>query len=77
VNHVAKVLLKTIMARMRNTIKSEIAVEQSAFVGDEDTNNAIYIIRTLIERVLEVQKVCIFALLIIQIHLTVHHAEIK
>ena len=31
--HVTKVLLKTIMARMRNIIKSVIADEQSVFVG--------------------------------------------
>ncbi|GFO12710.1 endonuclease-reverse transcriptase [Plakobranchus ocellatus] len=51
-----KVLLKIIMLRIRNIIKPEIAEEQCGFVEDKGTSNAIYILRTLIERALEVQK---------------------
>ncbi|GFO42984.1 endonuclease-reverse transcriptase [Plakobranchus ocellatus] len=41
---------------MRNKIKPEIAEEQCGFVEGKGTTNAIYILRTLIERALEVQK---------------------
>ncbi|GFN82827.1 LINE-1 reverse transcriptase [Plakobranchus ocellatus] len=43
------------MLRIRNKIKPEIA-EQCGFVEDKGTSNAIHILRTLIERTLEVQK---------------------
>ncbi|GFO41170.1 endonuclease-reverse transcriptase [Plakobranchus ocellatus] len=55
-SHITKILLKLIMQRIRNKIKSEIAEEQCGFVEDKGTSNAIYILRTLIERALEVQK---------------------
>ncbi|GFN94698.1 RNA-directed DNA polymerase from mobile element jockey-like [Plakobranchus ocellatus] len=55
-SHITKLLLKIIMLRIRNKIKPEIAEEQCGFVGDKGTSNAIYILRTLIERALEVQK---------------------
>ncbi|GFO06958.1 LINE-1 reverse transcriptase [Plakobranchus ocellatus] len=53
---ITKLLLKIIMLRIRNKIKPEIAEEQCGFVEDKGTSNAIYILRTLIERALEVQK---------------------
>ncbi|GFO01373.1 craniofacial development protein 2-like protein [Plakobranchus ocellatus] len=55
-SHITKILLKIIMLRIRNKIKPEIAEEQCGFVEDKETSNAIYILRTLIERALEVQK---------------------
>ncbi|GFN99336.1 multidrug resistance-associated protein 1 [Plakobranchus ocellatus] len=55
-SHITKILLKIIMLRIRNKIKPEIAEEQCGFVEDKGTSNAIYILRTLIERALEVQK---------------------
>ncbi|GFO23298.1 RNA-directed DNA polymerase from mobile element jockey-like [Plakobranchus ocellatus] len=55
-SHITKILLKIIMLRIRNKIKPEIAEEQCGFVGDKETSNAIYILRTLIERAQEVQK---------------------
>ncbi|GFO07610.1 endonuclease-reverse transcriptase [Plakobranchus ocellatus] len=55
-SHITKILLKIIMPRVRNKIKSEIAEEQCGFVEDKGTSNAIYILLTLIERALEVQK---------------------
>ncbi|GFN82748.1 large proline-rich protein bag6 [Plakobranchus ocellatus] len=54
-SHITKILLKIIMLRIRNKIKPEIA-EQCGFVEDKGTSNAICILRTLIERALEVQK---------------------
>ncbi|GFN77407.1 grip1-associated protein 1 [Plakobranchus ocellatus] len=53
---IIKILLTIIMLRVKNKIKPEIAEEQCVFVEDKGTSNAIYILRTLIERTLEVQK---------------------
>ncbi|GFN88374.1 2-aminoadipate transaminase [Plakobranchus ocellatus] len=55
-SQITKILLKIIMLRIRNKIKPEIAEEQCGFVEDKGTSNAIYILRTLIERALEAQK---------------------
>ncbi|GFO30487.1 endonuclease-reverse transcriptase [Plakobranchus ocellatus] len=55
-SHITKILLKITMLRIRNKIKPEIAEEQCGFVEDKGTSNAIYILRTLIERAPEVQK---------------------
>ena len=50
-SHITKILLKILMARMRNKISPEIAEEQCGFVKDKGTRNAIYIymLRTLTE----------------------------
>ncbi|GFN88081.1 endonuclease-reverse transcriptase [Plakobranchus ocellatus] len=55
-SHITEILLKIIMLRIRNKIKPEIAEEQCGFVENKGTSNAIYILRTLIERALEEQK---------------------
>lgn len=55
-SHVTKILLRIIMMRARRKTKPEIAEEQCGFVEGKGTTNAIYILRTLIERSLEVQK---------------------
>ena len=54
--HITKILLKILMARMRNKITPEIAEERCGFVKDKGTRNAIYMIRTLTERAIEIQK---------------------
>ncbi|GFN97983.1 dolichyl-phosphate beta-glucosyltransferase [Plakobranchus ocellatus] len=55
-SHITKILLRIVMLRVRNKIKPEIAEEQCGFVEGKGTTNALYILRTLIERALEVQK---------------------
>ena len=55
-SHVTKLLLRIIMMRVRNKINPEIAEEQCGFVEGKGTTNAIFILRTLIERALEIQK---------------------
>ena len=55
-SHVSKVLLRVIMMRVRNKIRPEIAEEQCGFVEGKGTANGVYMLRTLIERALEVQK---------------------
>ena len=44
------------MARVRNKITPEIAEEQCGFVKDNGTRNAIYMLRTLTERAIEIQR---------------------
>ena len=68
-SHITKILLKILMARMRNKITPEIAEEQCGFVKDKVTRNAIYMIRTLTERAIENRNICIYALSITQRHL--------
>ena len=41
---------------MRNKITPEIAEEQCGFVKDKGTRNAIYMLRTLTERAIEIQR---------------------
>ena len=55
-SHITKILLKILMARIRNKITPEIAEEQCGFVKDNGTRNEIYMIRTLTERAIEIQK---------------------
>ena len=58
-SHITKILLKILMARMRNKITPEIAEEQCGFVKDKGTINAMYILymlRTLTERAIEIQR---------------------
>ena len=55
-SHITKILLKMLMARIRNKISPEIAEEQCGFVKDKGTRNAIYMLRTLTERAIEIQK---------------------
>ena len=55
-SQVTKLLLRIIIMRVRNKINPEIAEEQCSFVEGKGTTNAIFILRTLIERALEIQK---------------------
>ena len=55
-SHVTKILLRIVMMRVRNKIRPEIAEEQCGFVEGKGTSNAIFMIRTIIERTLEIQK---------------------
>ncbi|GFS27117.1 RNA-directed DNA polymerase from mobile element jockey-like [Elysia marginata] len=55
-SHVTKILLRVVMIRIRSKIKPEIADEQYGFVEGKGTTNAIYTLRTLIQRAIEVQK---------------------
>ncbi|CAF1377520.1 unnamed protein product [Adineta ricciae] len=54
-SHVTKILLKILMLRMKNKITPEIAKEQYGFMPDKGTRNAIFILRMIIERSIEVK----------------------
>ena len=55
-SHVTKVLLRVTLMRVRNKTRPETAEEQCGFVEGKGTANAVYMLRTLIQRALEVQK---------------------
>ena len=54
-SHTTKILLKILMMRIKNKIKSETAEEQYGFTADKNTRNAIFILRTIIQRTIEVK----------------------
>ena len=54
-SHVLKILLRVIMKRIRPRIKPEISEEQCGFVEGKGTSNALYMIRMIAERAIEVK----------------------
>ena len=55
-SHVTKILLRIVMMRVRNKIRPEIAEEQCRFVEGKGASNTIFMLRTILERTLEIQK---------------------
>ena len=55
-SHVIKILLKICVLRMKNKIHLEIAEEQYGFQPDKSTRNAIFFLRMLSERAIEMQQ---------------------
>src|ERR1700730_7448816 len=53
---VLKVILRILMQRMRNKIRPEINKTQYGFMNDTGTRNAIFILRNVCERAIEVKK---------------------
>ena len=62
-SHITKILLRIIMMRIRNKIKSDAAEEQCGFVEGKGTINCVYTIRTTTGRALEIQKVVYLCLI--------------
>lgn len=54
-SNLTKVLLRVLMDRMRNRIIPEISETQFGFMADRGTRNAIFALRTVMERAIEVQ----------------------
>ena len=55
-SHVIKMILRIIMWRARKNIKPEIGKEQYGFMKDAGTRNAIFTLRMICERSIEMQK---------------------
>ena len=55
-SHIVKIILRIIMLRARRAIKPEIEKEQCEFVEDTSTRNAIFVVRMISERAIEMQK---------------------
>ncbi|GFO16201.1 endonuclease-reverse transcriptase [Plakobranchus ocellatus] len=56
ISQVTKILLRIVMMRVRNKIRPEIGDTQCGFVEGKGTTNAVYMLRMIIERALEMQK---------------------
>ena len=55
-SHVTKVILRVIMLRIRNKIHPEICTKQCGFMKDKGTKNAIFVLRMLSERAIQMQQ---------------------
>ncbi|XP_047494947.1 uncharacterized protein LOC125043038 [Penaeus chinensis] len=55
-SHIIKNILRVIMARSRSRTRPEIGKEQCGFVEDAGTRNAIWMVRMLSERAIEMQR---------------------
>ena len=55
-SQVTKILLRVILKRVRSKIQPELSEEQFGFVPGKGTRNAIFCLRTIAERAIEVQK---------------------
>ena len=55
-SHVTKLVLRVIMNRIRGRTLSEISEVQYGFMPDTGTRNAIFVLRRLVERMIEKQK---------------------
>ena len=55
-SHITKIILIVLMTRAKEEIKLRTGREQCGFVQDSGTSNAIFMLRTLGERSVEVQK---------------------
>jgi len=55
-SHITKILLRVIMMRARSRIKPEISDAQFGFVQAAGTRNAIFVLRNISERAIEMRK---------------------
>ena len=55
-SHIRKVILRVVMNRVRCRTLQEIAPEQYGFIPDNETRNAISMLRRMLERAIEKQK---------------------
>ena len=55
-SHVTKVIFWVIMLRIRNKIHPEISTEQYGYMKDKGTKNAIFVVRMLSERAIQMQQ---------------------
>ena len=53
---VTKVIFRVIIPRIRNKIHPEISTEQYGFMNDKETKNAIFVLRMLSERAIQMQQ---------------------
>ena len=55
-SHVTKIIPRVLLLRLRSSIQPEIGRDQFGFVEDAGTRNAIFVLRVIIERAVEMQK---------------------
>ena len=55
-SQITKIILKVLLRRLRERIRREVSEEQCGFVEGKGTSNAIFMLRTMAERVIEKQR---------------------
>ena len=55
-SHITKIIMRILLLRARNRITPEIGVEQFGFVKDSGTRNAIFTLKNLVERAIEMKR---------------------
>ena len=65
-SHTTKILVRMLMNRERNKLKSEMSCVQYGFVEDKSIRNAIFITHMLSERAIEMKKTFIYVSLTTQ-----------
>ena len=55
-SHITKILLRVILIRARSKVRPEISEEQYGFMEDRGTRNAIFMMRSIAERAIEMQR---------------------
>jgi len=55
-SHATKILLKVILLKSRNKVRQEISEEQYGFMDDMGIRIAIFVLRLMAERAIEMQK---------------------
>ena len=56
ISQLGKIILRIVLNRIRNKIKPEISEEQYGFVKGKGTANAIFTLRMIMERAIEMQR---------------------
>ena len=61
-SHITKIILRVILIRARSKVRPEISEEQYGFMEDRGTRNAIFMMRSIAERAIEMQRelICLF-----------------
>ena len=55
-NHLTKLIIRVLLKRIRGRTADEVAEEQYGFMPDKGTRNAIFLLRILAERSIQMQK---------------------
>ena len=55
-SQIGKIVLRVILERIRSKLRSEVAEEQFGFMAEKGTSNAIFTMRMIQERSIEMQK---------------------
>ena len=56
ISQIAKIILRVVMQRVVSRIRREVAPEQYGFIPGKGTTNALFVMRNLMERMIEKQK---------------------
>ena len=69
-SHVTKIILRVLLNRIKKKIYAEVSCSQFGFRKNKGKWNAVFVMRTLAERSIEMQRICMQCLLIMRKLLT-------